>query len=94
MAERVRHVGFMHPGRRLQWGGVKEFSDGSLGSHTALMHEPYAGRVGAGGTQWLDEHCFAGCTKLASNFMPYGSFLRVASSAGCYFLDFASVVMC
>ncbi len=43
MAERVRHVGTLHPGGRLRWGGVKEFSDGSLGSHTALMHEPYAG---------------------------------------------------
>lgn len=43
MAERVRHVGTAHPGGMLQWGGVKDFADGSLGAHTALMHEPYSG---------------------------------------------------
>ena len=25
----------------LQWDGLKAFADGSLGSRTALMHEPY-----------------------------------------------------
>lgn len=30
-----------HAGGRLFWGGVKAFSDGSLGSRTALMREPY-----------------------------------------------------
>lgn len=43
MAERVKHLGTAHQGGRLFWGGVKEFADGSLGSRTALMHEPYAG---------------------------------------------------
>lgn len=27
---------------RLRWGGLKAFVDGSLGSHTAWFHEPYA----------------------------------------------------
>ena len=31
-----------HPGGRLHWGGLKAFADGSLGSRTALMKEPYA----------------------------------------------------
>ena len=26
----------------MHWGGLKAFADGSLGSRTALMHEPYA----------------------------------------------------
>lgn len=30
-----------HPGGRLYWGGLKDFADGSLGSRTALMREPY-----------------------------------------------------
>ncbi|PNH07380.1 hypothetical protein TSOC_006160 [Tetrabaena socialis] len=34
--------GRAHPGGRLFWGGLKEFLDGSLGSHTALMWRPYA----------------------------------------------------
>ncbi|GAB4817570.1 hypothetical protein N2152v2_004616 [Parachlorella kessleri] len=54
MAERVRHVGTLHPGGRLRWGGVKEFSDGSLGSHTALMHEPYADNPSSKGTRTID----------------------------------------
>jgi len=29
-------------GQRLRWLGVKRFSDGSLGGHTAAMREPYA----------------------------------------------------
>lgn len=45
MAQRVQQLGAKHPGDRLRWGGVKEFADGSLGSYTALMHEPYAGKV-------------------------------------------------
>jgi predicted amidohydrolase YtcJ len=43
LVERVNHVGLRHPGGKLMWGGVKEFYDGSLGSRTALMHEPYVG---------------------------------------------------
>ncbi|KAG2492348.1 hypothetical protein HYH03_009296 [Edaphochlamys debaryana] len=34
--------GRSHPGGRLHWGGTKEFVDGSLGSHTALLWQPYA----------------------------------------------------
>lgn len=26
----------------MHWGGLKDFADGSLGSQTALMHQPYA----------------------------------------------------
>ncbi len=33
--------GQSHPGGRLHWGGLKDFADGSLGSRTALMHQPY-----------------------------------------------------
>lgn len=33
--------GKSHPGGRLHWGGLKDFADGSLGSRTALMHQPY-----------------------------------------------------
>ena len=34
--------GRSHPGGRLHWGGLKAFADGSLGSRTALMWQPYA----------------------------------------------------
>lgn len=39
---RVQKWGRQHPGGRLHWGGLKDFADGSLGSQTALMHQPYA----------------------------------------------------
>ena len=38
----VQKLGRSHPGGRLHWGGLKDFADGSLGSQTALMHQPYA----------------------------------------------------
>lgn len=38
----VQQRGRAHPGGRLHWGGLKDFADGSLGSRTALMHQPYA----------------------------------------------------
>ncbi len=38
----VKVRGRAHPGGRLHWGGLKAFADGSLGSRTALMKEPYA----------------------------------------------------
>lgn len=38
----VKKHGTAHPGGRLYWGGLKDFADGSLGSRTALMQEPYA----------------------------------------------------
>ncbi|KAL6764041.1 amidohydrolase family-domain-containing protein [Haematococcus lacustris] len=41
LAALVKTNGRAHPGGHLFWGGVKEFADGSLGSHTALMWEPY-----------------------------------------------------
>lgn len=42
LAALVAADGYVHPSGRLFWGGVKEFADGSLGSCTALMHQPYA----------------------------------------------------
>ncbi|GIL61849.1 hypothetical protein Vafri_16260, partial [Volvox africanus] len=41
--------GRAHPGGRLFWGGLKEFADGSLGSRTALMWEPYSDSDSGGG---------------------------------------------
>ena len=41
VAARVAAEGRSHPTGRLFWGGVKEFLDGSLGSCTALMYDPY-----------------------------------------------------
>ena len=38
----VQEKGTRHPGGQLQWGGLKAFADGSLGSRTALMQEPYS----------------------------------------------------
>ncbi|KAA6427936.1 MAG: amidohydrolase family [Trebouxia sp. A1-2] len=38
----VKARGRAHPGGHLHWGGLKAFADGSLGSRTALMKEPYA----------------------------------------------------
>lgn len=38
----VQAKGRSHPRGRLHWGGLKDFADGSLGSRTALMHQPYA----------------------------------------------------
>ncbi len=38
----VKAKGRAHPGGHLHWGGLKAFADGSLGSRTALMKEPYA----------------------------------------------------
>ncbi len=34
--------GRAHAGGHLHWGGLKAFADGSLGSRTALMKEPYS----------------------------------------------------
>jgi hypothetical protein len=43
-----------HSSGRLFWGGVKEFADGSLGSRTALMWEPYSDDPGSSGTRTVD----------------------------------------
>lgn len=40
-------------GARIRWAGVKRFSDGSLGGHTAAMFQPYADRADATGTDRL-----------------------------------------
>lgn len=53
VAARVAAEGYAHASGRLFWGGVKEFADGSLGSCTALMHEPYLA-CGADGS--VDPH--------------------------------------
>ena len=45
----VAERGVTHRGGRLFWGGVKAFSDGSLGSRTALMHQPYADDASSSG---------------------------------------------
>lgn len=56
-----RHLDFLiddrgkeHDGGRLSWGSLKEFADGSLGSHTALMHEPYADKADTSGLRNAD----------------------------------------
>jgi predicted amidohydrolase YtcJ len=42
-AQLVRQQGGRsHASGRVHWGHVKAFHDGSLGSRTALMHEPYS----------------------------------------------------
>lgn len=43
--------GRSHPGGRLFWGGLKAFADGSLGSRTALMWEPYSDAEAVHGPQ-------------------------------------------
>ena len=48
VAARIAAEGYAHASGRLFWGGVKEFVDGSLGSCTALMHEPYLDCGGSG----------------------------------------------
>lgn len=40
--------GFEEATSHVFWGGLKEFADGSLGSSTALFHEPYARQKGKG----------------------------------------------
>jgi predicted amidohydrolase YtcJ len=49
----IKREGWHHSSQMLFWGCVKEFYDGSLGSETALMHEPYtkaSGEEGADNT--------------------------------------------
>jgi hypothetical protein len=43
-------------GPRLRWAGIKRFSDGSLGGHTAAMFEPYSDEPGITGTLRLTDH--------------------------------------
>ncbi|PNH12482.1 putative amidohydrolase ytcJ, partial [Tetrabaena socialis] len=49
LAAWVAAHGRAHPGGRLFWGGLKEFADGSLGSRTALLWEPYSDAPQGGG---------------------------------------------
>ena len=49
-AELVRRKnGTSHSSGRVHWGHVKAFHDGSLGSRTAFMHEPYEDQPGNAG---------------------------------------------
>ena len=49
-AELVRRKnGTSHGSGRVHWGHVKAFHDGSLGSRTALMHQPYSDQHGNSG---------------------------------------------
>lgn len=41
-------------GHRIRWAGLKAFSDGSLGGHTAAMHQPFTDRPSEVGTVRLD----------------------------------------
>ncbi|GBF91437.1 hypothetical protein Rsub_04177 [Raphidocelis subcapitata] len=54
IATRVAAAGYAHPSGRLFVGGVKAFADGSLGSRTALMHEPYADAPSEAGARMID----------------------------------------
>ncbi len=54
LAARVAALGRTHSSGRLSWGSVKEFHDGSLGSGTALMHEPYVNDPATNGTRVID----------------------------------------
>jgi predicted amidohydrolase YtcJ len=54
MATRVAAAGKQHPGGHLSWGAVKEFADGSLGSRTALMWQPYADDPTTSGLRQVD----------------------------------------
>ncbi len=42
-------------GGRVRWAGLKQFADGSLGGHTAAMHEPFADQPDTLGTFRLTE---------------------------------------
>eukprot|EP00850_Spirogloea_muscicola_P023560 SM000367S13682 [mRNA] locus=s367:29505:32239:- [translate_table: standard] len=60
LASRVAERGFW-ASDHLHWGGVKAFADGSVGSHTALFHEPYLDVEDTAGLEvatkeWLLEH--------------------------------------
>ena len=50
----VHKHGREHSSRRLFWGWLKAFSDGALGSATALMHEPYSHEPGSTGIATMD----------------------------------------
>ena len=54
LAARVAARGYAHRGGRLFWGGAKAFADGSLGSMTALMREPYRDQPGHRGARMID----------------------------------------
>ena len=66
LAERIAHLGTSHLSGRLFWGGVKDFVDGSLGSRTALFHDPYAGAY----TQLLPAGPVGHCVRNATPAVP------------------------
>ena len=51
----VQQKGTSHAEGRLHWGGVKDFVDGSLGSRTALMHQPYTDDPTTSGVRLTDQ---------------------------------------
>lgn len=53
MSQRVQTRGKRHPKSRLFWGGMKEFADGSFGSRTALMSQPYKDDPSTNGTRTI-----------------------------------------
>ena len=55
LSELVQQKGTSHAEGRLHWGGVKDFVDGSLGSRTALMHQPYADDSTTSGVRLTDQ---------------------------------------
>ena len=50
----VQSQGTAHPSGLLHWGSLKDFIDGSLGSRTALMHQPYADNPNSSGVRLND----------------------------------------
>ena len=46
--------GKSHVSEHVFWGGLKEFSDGTIGALTALMHEPYKSDNTTRGIQLID----------------------------------------
>ena len=64
MAAFVAEHGRVHPSQRLSWGPLKEFSDGALGSATALLHQPYTHQPHTAGLAVID---FAELSQLIGN---------------------------
>lgn len=58
---------------RLRWLGLKRFSDGSLGGHTAAMHQPFADLADTTGMLRLT----AGDTVLAKHALDLGGFVAI-----------------
>lgn len=69
------------------WGTLKEFSDGSLGSGTALMHQPYTNDASTSGLATVHFDQLADAIEEASRaclqvwLMPSGCFHRLDASS-------------